>query len=349
MITHLKRHVRLLTVTPVRSFTTSPVPMPDRSPSEILDTISEIHKSIPKRNDRISVLADVFDKLRESPFFSTEETVRLVALCARTGVYDSELFELLEEAGPGDLSASKGLQLVKALVKLNEGRFFGEWVMQWLDQHRSGIADLSLTKGTIPVLDYTRIVVAGTDDHIKLRLGQMTLDLVSLSVGEKSKLLQSDKDLLVNRSVVCSDEVNRLIVGLGSIVRGLKKSGVTPSITDPFRSDLMFLVSSVLAYDLRNLSIEELFKVYFSISEIGLFDDFFVRRRLVPAIAAIFQTTESPQPKQVLLLATMLTQLPFRNPMVDDLIGVVRKAAEAVGTKDKTPLERLLKQLSRNS
>ncbi len=298
----------------------------------------------------VGVAADVLSEFarrqEDGIALPPKDMLQVVHVCGKLKVYDSELFRVFE-GNIGVVPADMGLRLLKAVVKLENASLFRDTIFACMQLHMEQLALLPVSKSSIPVLEWAVLVAKSNKDDDDYKILQTTLELIQAGIGSKVCKLKGDKDLLVQRSLVCSDEVFRLLVALGRLLRNA--TNANEYITDSLRSDLVFLCSSVLSYDLRNLDLDQLFKLYFSIYELGLFDDFFVRRRLFPAVVASIPDDRNISPKQTLLLATMVAQLPFKNPMVTDLVNILTTRAAEPGIKESDvgkSIERILKQIS---
>jgi hypothetical protein len=77
-----------------------------------------------------------------------------------------------------------------------------------------------------------------------------------------------------------------------------------------------------------------LVRLHFALSTIEVFDDFFVRRRLVPAILTAYKRSSNRSFRDTTLVLTMISQLPFTNAVVTELTEIALNDAERIKADD---------------
>ena len=265
---------------------------------------------------QVGLAADVLTyMLEKTAEVSSRDALRVVGVCGKLGVFDSELFHSFEQRvrieTSTDLSAA-----VKAMNKLNVC-FFEAAILDFAADY-----PLSL-RFWFPVCQF---FLRSTSAPNQLRVQQLFLAAVHLEV----ELLRANEDLLKQRSHLSADDGVRII----SILAKLHRMGCT-EIGMQARTDLVFILTKIVAYELRNLELPALLKLFFSLAQIEVFDDFFVRRRLVPAVAHTFKNIPERKSRDLVLVLTMLAQLPFTNSMVEELSQTVITEFKSVKTTDK--------------
>lgn len=151
------------------------------------------------------------------------------------------------------------------------------------------------------------------------------ISLCMNSFHEKINSIRKEKDLLLNRTTVSSGDVYRIVILLGQFSRQCELSqDVAFLLPEAAAQDILYCCKSIVSYELRNWDFGRLLKFYFALAKLNVFDDFFVRRRLVPAIAHTFETKPVKEEKDKELIRVMIKQLPFRNQMIEDLEKLVR-------------------------
>lgn len=290
----------------------------------VLKTVSELEKP------RMLPLASEMyaEMLRRAPEnVNHEDAVRLLVLSARMRLFDSEVLNRI--------SGVLRFDTVNDLKRIMNACNTLEFVFQNSEKMYEKISSLpvkesQLQDASIPLLRYVSrdIKLSGMKSGIP-QVVQQCID----ALASKVEALRNDEELLKQRIVVNTDDALKFIVPLAKIVKSGDEQ-CKALITDGVVQDIKFVLTKVVAYDLRNLNLDQLLKLFFSLREIEVFDDFFIRRRLVPAIAHSYKASATRTSKETLLVATALSQLPFQNQLVDELVQIVAQDAEKLPLAD---------------
>jgi hypothetical protein len=291
----------------------------------VLKPVSELEKA-----EMLPIASEIFMELLERNLaeISNQDAIRFLNLCGRMRLFDSEIFDMvaprLSIQLPDDLR-----RVVGVCNKLNFCFRNSEYIYESPAASTISVSDF----GTIgsPLLIYIlRDIGSSSENHPKVSDAiSQCVDCFSHCVNR----LRADRDLLQQGGIISTDSVVRFIVSLAR----LKRSNKLPKeVTERLRisEDVSFALTTIVAYNLRNLELSKLFKLYFALTGLEVFDDFFIRRRLVPAIAQSYNSIPEPNPREILLALTMVSQLPFSNQMVVDLVGTIVRHAEAVAEID---------------
>jgi hypothetical protein len=243
---------------------------------------------------------------------SGADTLSLIIACGRMKVIDSELFELLERNFVID-SIDDLVKLVKAMRRLENGKFFKSAVHAFVMGNRESLIGSDLGRVIIPLLKYGTSV----DD---MHLANSIVNVCLMGVRDRISVVRKDRDLLLSKTVVEVGDVYDIVTLFGAY----KRRNTQWSFPESFRDDIVFACKSIVSYELRNMSdLSQLLRIYFSLSELGVFDDWFIRRRLVPSIAHVFKEMPVKSTEHVELIKVMIEQLPFENDMVKELSQLV--------------------------
>ena len=280
---------------------------------QLVDSL-EILSSIRLRDRSLGLVGEIFRSLitaNKWENLSSNDCVRLITLCGKMRVFDSELFKLMEDrvelSSIGDF-----VRVINALNRIQEFSFFKKSIANFIACNASSIVHSDVSRVVIPLMRYA----VGSSSH----------DMIPLCLDAfhtKVESIRSDKDLLVSRSVVSSGDVYIIVTLLGKLSRQLELEGESFALTESASSDIMYCCKSIVSYELRNWDLERLLRFFFAISKLHVFDDFFVRRRLVPAISYTFNAKTDKTDEEKELVKVMIKQLPFRNQMIEDLETLV--------------------------
>jgi len=300
---------------------------------ESLTVISDCRKNLPRlsstqlvavlerlsflksRERAIGLIGDTFQTILESEKyheFSPTDCVQLVAVCGKLKVYDSDVFRRLETQ-LNVSSIDELMLLIRSLNRIDEYTFFQRNISEFVACNSAVILHSDLGRVVVPLLEYA----------VKVSAVDMIL-LCLKTFHEKVNSIRKEKDLLYNRTSVSSGDVYRIVTLLGQFFRQCELSqDVAFSLPKAADQDIVFCCKSIVSYELRNWDFGRLLKFYFALAKLNVFDDFFVRRRLVPAIAHTFETKPVKEEKDKELIRVMIKQLPFRNQMIEDLETLV--------------------------
>ena len=234
---------------------------------------------IGKTADVLFQMTDQIDSISHS------ETIQLISTCGQKKVYDSELFLLLESRLDFE-GADECLYVVRAvndlsIITFNDSVF--NWVQNntvWDLSKWFEICDLFLRVGDEKKLHVISEKFSNTvTEHIKLCLLE----------GVKTH--------------IHVDEAMNIILYLA-------KLGTCRA------DDVNFLTLKIISYELRNVhDLNLLIRLFFSLSKLETFDDYFIRRKLVPSIFHVYKKSEKTF-KEIPGILSMLEQLPFTNDLV---------------------------------
>jgi hypothetical protein len=150
-----------------------------------------------------------------------------------------------------------------------------------------------------------------------------------VSALEKSvSILRADEDLLKQRSFISSNDCLKFIVSYAKLAGGKPP---TASLSE----DLKFVLMKIVAYDVRSFSLEKSLKLFFSLDKLDVFEDFFIRRRLVPGIIQAYRDMNLKKSRDILLVLTVVSKLPFRNALVDEVVELISNDLETISPKDE--------------
>ena len=290
--------------------------IPECDAESLVKFLKPISRMAP--NDQLGMAADVFTQLLDrADDLSRTDAIRLITIRANMRIYDSELFDRI-----GSDLRIEGIdelrQVVGSLVKLKHSLRDSTCIVDYVLRNRIGDADL--TTVVVPVLQYVTRSAASIESGCVDEIVSTVMD----SVHAKLELLRADPDLLKYRAVLSVDDGYKIVTSLAQVSRVASEWSLTPAE----KADVQFILSKVLMYELRNLPLNHLLKLFFSVGQLDLFDDFFIRRRLVPAIANIYTKSAVRTPKEATLVLTMISQLPFSNALVADLIQLAGTEAK---------------------
>jgi hypothetical protein len=276
--------------------------------SELVQFLKPVSQ-LPKK-EMLPIVVDVLKLLMSKPIesLSSEDAMRLVTLCGRIRLFDSKLFEtflpLIQVQSASDLR-----RLLTACNRLSFCFKDSQRVLENIEKFTPQETELRAL--VIPSMEYLARVTNITVE----KSAQACLNALARSVVE----LKKDEDLIKQKSLVSTDDVLHFVVACGKIVKESKLP-----LTASQKEDMKFLLTKIVSYDLRSLELSTLLKLFFSIEQLEVFDDFIVRRRLVPAIVNAYKIIASRSPRDTLLVLTMATKLPFRIPLTDDLLAYVK-------------------------
>ena len=262
------------------------------------------------RKEMLPIVVDVLKLLLSKPVesLSSEDALRLVSVCGRMRLYDSRLFDTLSPV----VQVQSSSDLRRLLTACNRLSFCFTDSQRVLDSIEKFVAEeAELRSVAIPSIEYlTRVTGVRIEKSF-----QACMNALSRTVVE----LKRDDELIKQKSLVSTDDVVRFLVCCGKIGRELEGS-----LSSSQKEDLKFVLTKIVSYDLRNLELSTLLKLFFSIEQLEVFDDFFIRRRLVPAVVNAYMASAEKTPRDSLLVLTMATKLPFKIPLMDDLIACVK-------------------------
>jgi hypothetical protein len=288
----------------------------------ILKPVSEL-----PRERMLPIAGDIFNDLMDRPLdaVSSTDAVRLISLCGKMHLYDSDLFnaKLFTLVDWSDFSSTR--RVINACNQL-------KFVFANSDDLYTQICDLDLGIIAIPLLRYiARDVSSRPRELVAPKIVGKCIEAFS----ERVRVVRHDETLLKQRAVVSTDESLKFIIALAKISKyaGVEVRSLIGS--KYLMDNLKFVLVKIVSYDLRNLSLDRLLRLFFSLGQLQLFDDFFVRRRLVPAISTTYKTMNQKSPQDIVLVATVISQLPFRVPLVDELVDILTKDAQGIPSDDE--------------
>lgn len=265
--------------------------------------------------------------------FSPNDALTLIKICGRMKLFDSDF---LDAVAP-KLTDINIDQFGRLLGDCNKLRFAfsdsHEVVFSQAIRLSEAIVVADLNAVAVPLIEYhSRFMQNNTsaDGIVSKGESHATVKIVMNCLRDKVVLLTERPELLQQRAVVSLDSAFRLIISLGQLSRLTNET----SLTDIEKEDIVFILTKVLAYELRNLSLHQLLRLHFALSTIEVFDDFFVRRRLVPAIATAYKHSSNRSFRDTTLVLTMISQLPFTNAVVTELAGIALTEAERIKADD---------------
>jgi hypothetical protein len=279
----------------------------------VLKTISE------QEHPRMLPLASaVFEEMlqRAPENVNHEDAMSLLTISSKLKLFDSDVlnrvFPVVRIETVSDLKKVVGACNSLNFVFQDKDRFYTKI---------NGIPfkEAQLRHAAIPLLRYiANDLKANGLRNEKVPVINQALEALS----EKVKMLQADEELVKQRSVVSTDDALKF---LALLAKNNKAGGdqIKPLISGSVIQDIKFILTRVVACDLRSLNLDQSLKLFFSLGELGVFDDFFVRRRLVPAIAHSFSNDSDKTSGDCLLVITAMSQLPFRNQMVDETVQMI--------------------------
>ena len=265
--------------------------------------------------------------------FSPNDALTLIKICGRMKLFDSDF---LNAVAPklADINID---QLGRLLGDCNKLRFaFSDShsvVFSQVIRLSEAIVVADLRAVAVPLIEYnSRFIQSNTSTEgiVARGVSDASVKLVMKCLRNKVVLLTERPELLQQRAVVSLDSAFRLITSLGQLSRLTNET----SLTDNERGDIVFILTKVLAYELRNLSLHQLVRLHFALSTIEVFDDFFVRRRLVPAILTAYKHSSNRSFRDTTLVLTMISQLPFTNAVVTELTEIALNDAERIKADD---------------
>ena len=282
--------------------------------------LKSVSETSTNKQSQVSILADIYSEMlnREINDITSIDAIRVVKYSSRIKIYDSELFKKFEQIIPKINSFTDFLTIVKSMNRI-EKNFFKSSFFKYINEYPESIINAEISQVIIPCMQYViRPVVitrkhGNTFDENDSTSAQLLLNLVLESIGAKVELIKSD--LPKFKSIVSSDDAVKIISLLGSFKRVYPQFKL---VSSSHKDSLVYICQAIISYDLRSMSLEKLLKLFFSMSEIELFDDFFVRRRLVPAIANMY-SNGAKTARETALVQTMVDMLPFDNQLVKDL------------------------------
>ncbi len=287
--------------------------IPTMTSTQLVTTLETL-ASIRSRERSLGLVGEIFRTLMESTRvddLSPTDCIRLVLMCGKMRVFDSEVFGLMEHRlslhSIDDLVA-----LVRSLDRINEYRFFRKNISTFVACNALAVLHANLNRVIVPLMRYA--------------VASSALDIIPICVEsfhQKVEAIRLDKELLVSRSTVSSADVYSIVTLLGQLSRQCELEGRSYILPELAAQDILFCCKSIVSYELRNWDLERLLRFFFATSQLNVFDDFFVRRRLVPAIAYTLTAKADKTDKDKELIKVMLKQLPFRNQMIEDLEKLV--------------------------
>lgn len=278
------------------------------SVSELVQFLKPVSQ-LPKK-EMLPIVVHVLKLLMSKPIesLSSEDAMRLVTLCGRMRLFDSKLFETILPI----IQIQSAPDLRRLLTACNRLSFCFKDSKRVLENiEKFTTQETQLRALVISSMEY----LARVNNITVKKSAQACMNALSRSVVE----LKKDEDLIKQKSLVSTDDVLHFVVSFGKIAKELKLSPTTSE-----KEDMKFVLTKIVSYDLRSLELSTLLKLFFSIEQLEVFDDFFVRRRLVPAIVNAYKMIASKSPRDTLLVLTMATKLPFRIPLTDDLLAHVK-------------------------
>ena len=260
------------------------------------------------KEEMLGKAGDVFTEMLEQPGIesaNSRDVVRLYTVCGKMRLFDSSVFERVNRNL--DLTSFEDLKkLVTACNRLKYTMTDVDVFERAMTAHKSAIAGSDM-RTLVAFMQYAA------------RSGASGLAGPMLEgLSKKVAILKEDPELMKSRAVIGTDEAIKWITAAGQL-----KTKLTPEQ----KEDVKYVLTKILAYELRNVPFQSLMKLFFSLTELQVFDDFFVRRRLVPAIASSFRSLPQQSPKDTLLVLTAVSQLPFSNPLVVELTDVAKEVA----------------------
>jgi len=270
----------------------------------------------------ISLAADLLFEMVQDPArlvhpLSPRDTIIFITACSRMRVIDSELFPLLESQIARVDNVQDLVGLVKAMTRLENGVFFSKQIYDFIHSNSTVIVEEELRSVLVPILRY--VVVERGLSGVTREDSDSVIRLVLHGFHQKICSLKKDKQLVISRALVTGEDVYNIVTLLGSYGRLMKGNG-GPQLSKAARDDLVYACKSIVAYEVRAWdNFEKLIKFFFACSELNLFDDFFIRRRLVPAIVNVYNGIRDKTERDKVLVKTMVDMLPFENDMVRDL------------------------------
>ena len=300
--------------------------LPLMNPVELVNLFKPV-SDLP-REVILPIAADVFTEMLERQLptnLSPMDAVRLVSICGKMRLYDSDV---LEKIFPLIKDVVDMASIRQVVIACNHVRFCFK---QSNDLYNAIVGDIGTL--TIPLLRYIARDVATNPRRIAPQTIQRCIEAFS----KRIEAVKQNEEMVKQRAFVSTDDCVKFVVALGQISR-FGGPQIQPLLTPGVCQDIQLVLTRIVAYDLRNLDLNRLLKLFFSLGQLEVFDDFFVRRRLVPAIAMSYRDLPKKTPKDILLVATALSQLPFKVALVHDLVQLLAADAEEI-VKDHESLE----------
>ena len=279
---------------------------------KILKSVSQLPQP-----DQLGITADILSHLGSRSIassVSSNDALMVMKICSRMKIFDSDLFEKLG----AKISLQTMQELKQFLAAMNRLKHVVKnvSVADSVEKLRDAVVCADLTSTAVPLLEYT--CRSGTN------LNGM-VNVVMENLANKMEISEGNEELLKQRSLVSLDNAFSIITLLGQLGR---RNQFVP--TNKHKEQIKWMMSKVLTFELRNLSLQQLMKLYFSLYQMDTFDDFFVRRRLVPAVFHMYKNSTVKKPKDTTLVLMMLSQLPFKNPMTDELLNMAVNDAQTI-------------------
>ena len=268
--------------------------IPLMSVSELLECLNTLSR-VP-RDRSLGLVGDVF---RHLDHLSLSDAFEFIKICGQLRVYDSAVFERLES----NLVISSIEELRILLVSLNRlkiSNFFRSEISRFVKSNSVAILHSDLRKTIFPLMRYS------DDEEI--------VNICVASFHEKVEAIRKDS-LGKSRSVLTSSDLYSLVTILAEFVTRHEEARLSTSLCD----DVKYCCKTILSYEVRSWDFDRLIKLFFGMSKLKVFDDFFVRRRLVPAISQAWKDKVDKSDRDKELLRVMISQLPFRNTMIEEL------------------------------
>lgn len=265
--------------------------------------------------------AELFTEMIDRSANATpQDVVRLFTVCGKMKLLDSLLFDTITN-GLEFVSFDDMKKTITACNRLKYSIKNGDCVNKAFAFHQAAIVESDM-RTLVSCIQYI-----ARSPCVNAKSVYPILD----GLSKKVNLMKADPELLRNRAIISADDAVKYILAIGKIQRS--STSLTLSATQ--KEDVKYLLTKILAYELRNVSLQSLLKLFFSLTDIGVFDDFFVRRRLVPAIGSAYRALPERSPRETFLVVTMVSQLPFSNPLTVELTQSAIQHAQTMDAHDE--------------
>lgn len=246
----------------------------------------------------VGSVADILTSLNACvDAISHTNALSIISNCGKLKIYDSELFGKLRL----NLETEKDVLCVVVAMNRLGLCFFHQEIEEWFVAHPHVFGDLS--EFWFPLCEF---FLRNKDNCFIAKFIQAVGTVIA---DEKLSL----------------DEALRVIMYLGRYSPNVETKQVVHAI---IRKTLNFEIRSV-----ADLNI--LLKLFFSLSELNCFDDFFIRRRLVPTIYHVYKSVPDHTPQEIASMLAMLDQLPFGNEIVTNLYAIVKSDFKKMDQNNK--------------